>query len=301
MPEEQANNDTKTSWSFGDFAKGLGSPLTKNEDGSYNVAGALLTGAGSGLVTWVLSRMLGIKSGPSLGISILAALAGTHGAFTKQGGLDFFSNPKGYLKDFMDKKRMDNSRANMSLDGGNTSEEDYNAAMEQNMINENVANANYYLNYGRPETAQQTPSAGNTALATGKESSNKSSAAANSQTSMPKPATPGTGLKTVPSLADIQASRQRLAYLQDGMNSRYNYLIKNNPGFRSAMDQARMERVNRDLPMTSGEDNWYKAEDMIDTMNAMKPLGYLGRYPGNNKIFPNKVEFSPIGTPLSRR
>ena len=112
MPEEQqqaaapAANDTKTSWSFGDFAKGLGSPLTKNEDGSYNVAGALLTGAGSGLVTWVLSRMLGIKSGPSLGISILAALAGTHGAFTKQGGLDFFSNPKGYLKDFMDQKRV---------------------------------------------------------------------------------------------------------------------------------------------------------------------------------------------------
>ena len=112
MPETEqqqaaapAANDTSTSWNLGDFAKGFGSPLTKNENGTYNVAGALLTGAGTGLAAWFLSRVLGIKSGPSLGISILAGLAGAHGAFTKQGGLDFFSNPKGYLKDFMDSKR----------------------------------------------------------------------------------------------------------------------------------------------------------------------------------------------------
>ena len=110
-----AADDTKTSWNFGDFAKGFQTPFTKGENG-YNLAGALLVGGGTGLATWVLSRMLGIKGGPSLGISILAALAGTHGALAKQGGSGFLSNPKDYLKDIMDWKRS----GNMASNGGNT-------------------------------------------------------------------------------------------------------------------------------------------------------------------------------------
>ena len=352
MPETEqqqaaapAANDTSTSWNLGDFAKGFGSPLTKNENGTYNIAGALLTGAGTGLAAWFLSRVLGIKSGPSLGISILAGLAGAHGAFTKQGGLDFFSNPKGYLKDFMDKKREGGAPIDRSLDGGNTKEEDYNAAMEQNMASEN--SANQQLNYLRdkkdieqwsqepisPELLNAPDSILQQKMSLGKNSKeaiqaarvlqqrvkDRASGQARQSANVPPqtvvsnpggsgqppmavmPQTSAPAPIPTASPEDIQASRQKLNHLNAGIESRYNYLIKNNPDFRSAIDRAQRGMVKRDLPMTSGEDNWYKAEDMFDNMNALKPWGTYGRYPGNNNVFPNNVEFSPIGTPLSRR
>lgn len=91
------------------IVEGLGnaitSPFTKGADG-YNLTGALLFGAGTGLTTWLLSRMFGMKGGPSLAASILAGLGGAHVALTKQGGGDYL-NPN-YWRDIMDRKRVDN-------------------------------------------------------------------------------------------------------------------------------------------------------------------------------------------------
>lgn len=42
---------------------------------NYNYLGAALLGGGTGLITWALARLLGLKSGPSLTAGILGALA----------------------------------------------------------------------------------------------------------------------------------------------------------------------------------------------------------------------------------
>lgn len=103
MPNEEQQQATNPG-----IVEGLGnaitSPFTKGADG-YNLAGALLFGAGTGLTTWLLSRMFGMKGGPSLAASILAGLGGAHVALTKQGGGDYL-NPN-YWKDIMDRKRVD--------------------------------------------------------------------------------------------------------------------------------------------------------------------------------------------------
>lgn len=87
------------------IVEGLGaltSPFTKGADG-YNIPGALLFGAGTGLTTWLLSRLFGIKGGPSLAASVLAGLGGAHIAMAKQNGGDIFNFD--YLRELMNNNR----------------------------------------------------------------------------------------------------------------------------------------------------------------------------------------------------
>ena len=60
--------------------------LGNDEQGNtkFNYLGAALLGGGTGLITWALARLLGIKSGPSLTAGILGALATSYYAFGKQ-------------------------------------------------------------------------------------------------------------------------------------------------------------------------------------------------------------------------
>lgn len=87
MTQPQANAE-KPSFSdiMGNFTDGLSHPLTLNEGEAPNWAGAIMLGLGTGLTTWVLSRLFGVKSGPSFAFSILGALAGGHFALGQQYG-----------------------------------------------------------------------------------------------------------------------------------------------------------------------------------------------------------------------
>ena len=76
-------------YNFTNFQEDAAHPFTGRTDAQGNFTGynpvglALLTG-GTGLITWVLSRMLGMKSGASLTASILGSLAMAHVATGKQ-------------------------------------------------------------------------------------------------------------------------------------------------------------------------------------------------------------------------
>lgn len=66
-----------------DAMRGLRNPLSQM-NGEYNPYGAALVGGGTGLATYLFSRLLGMKNGPSLIASILGGLGGTHYALGKQ-------------------------------------------------------------------------------------------------------------------------------------------------------------------------------------------------------------------------
>lgn len=80
----------------------------------YNIAGALLFGAGTGLTSWALSRMLGLRGGASLGASILAGLAGTHVALSSQSGQGPFSMK--YWEDLMGGKPVSSTASKPTVD-----------------------------------------------------------------------------------------------------------------------------------------------------------------------------------------
>jgi len=86
-------------YNFTNFQEDAAHPFTGRTDAQGNFTGynpvglALLTG-GTGLITWVLSRMLGMKSGASLTASILGSLAMAHIATGKQRYGDAFDPMK---------------------------------------------------------------------------------------------------------------------------------------------------------------------------------------------------------------
>lgn len=69
---------------WGDEAlQGIQHPLS-TLNGYYNPYGAALLGGGTGLATYLISRLLGMKGGPSLIASLLGGLGGAHYALGKQ-------------------------------------------------------------------------------------------------------------------------------------------------------------------------------------------------------------------------
>jgi len=100
--------------------------LGNDEQGNtkFNYLGAALLGGGTGLITWALARLLGLKSGPSLTAGILGALATSYYAFGKQKyganwnpfsaeqGKGLFNN----VKNQIDQKRYENTKSRVSDD-----------------------------------------------------------------------------------------------------------------------------------------------------------------------------------------
>lgn len=114
-----ASTPATTDSKFADLGKGWDTPFAKVDD-KYNLAGALLVGGGSGLITWFLSRMFGLKGDVSLGASIIAGLAGAHGALSTQQGNGFLSLD--YLRELMDWNRVNGTGDKNQGDGNEDAE-----------------------------------------------------------------------------------------------------------------------------------------------------------------------------------
>lgn len=70
---------------LGDGApEGINAPLSRMGDGRYNMAGAALMGGGTGLATYLIGRLLGLKNGPSIVAALLGGLGGIHYSMGKQ-------------------------------------------------------------------------------------------------------------------------------------------------------------------------------------------------------------------------
>lgn len=96
---------------------------------NYNYLGSALLGGGTGLITWALARLLGFNSGSSLTAGLLGALVTTGYSMGRQKyGEGFDPLNAEHWKGIIERKKPEDR----SLDGGNTSEEDYNKAMEEN-------------------------------------------------------------------------------------------------------------------------------------------------------------------------
>lgn len=67
-----------------DASEGINAPLSRMSDGRYNMAGAALMGGGTGLATYLISRLLGLKNGPSIVAALLGGLGGIHYSMGKQ-------------------------------------------------------------------------------------------------------------------------------------------------------------------------------------------------------------------------
>ena len=101
---------------------GLGTDKQGNTN--FNYLGSALLGGGTGLVTWALGRLLGLKSGVSLTAGLLGALATSYYAFGKQKygadwnpfsaeqGKGLYNNVKGQI----DQKRYEKTKSRVSDD-----------------------------------------------------------------------------------------------------------------------------------------------------------------------------------------
>lgn len=67
-----------------DASEGINAPLSRMSDGRYNMAGAALMGGGTGLATYLISRLFGLKNGPSIVAALLGGLGGVHYSMGKQ-------------------------------------------------------------------------------------------------------------------------------------------------------------------------------------------------------------------------
>lgn len=97
--------------------QGIQNPLTKL-NGDYNPYGAALLGGGTGLATYLISRLLGMKGGPSLIASLLGGLGGAHYAMGKQYAGNGKYNPFNieYLRELINRLRSRNAEPQTSGD-----------------------------------------------------------------------------------------------------------------------------------------------------------------------------------------
>jgi hypothetical protein len=118
---------------WGKQLENIKSPFTglgtdKQGNTNFNYLGAALLGGGTGLVTWALARLLGLKSGPSLTAGLLGALATSYYAFGKQKygegwnpfsaeqGKGLFANAGNQIKNTIDQKRSERIQKNLPTD-----------------------------------------------------------------------------------------------------------------------------------------------------------------------------------------
>lgn len=176
-------------YNFTNFQEDAAHPFTGRTDAQGNFTGynpvglALLTG-GTGLITWVLARMLGMKSGASLTASILGSLAMAHIATGKQRYGDAFDPMKvdqwkemfnkmtehkpTYEEQIMEDELAENERAAKEIDKENAEIAKQQQAYQDNKkmvnaasknpeinsyINENTSDTdlNLYIENGSPE------------------------------------------------------------------------------------------------------------------------------------------------------
>lgn len=90
-----------------DIMNGIKAPLSRMHNSEYNPYGALLVGGGTGLLTYLISRLLGIKKKQSLLTSLLTGLGGAHYALGKQhaGGGKYNPLSFDYIKDIIERQR----------------------------------------------------------------------------------------------------------------------------------------------------------------------------------------------------
>lgn len=139
---------------WGKQLENIKSPFTglgtdKQGNTNFNYLGAALLGGGTGLVTWALGRLLGLKSGPSLTAGLLGALATSYYAFGKQKygagwnpfsaeqGKGLFANAGNQIKNTIEQKR-----AARHINNANTLAE---KSSQQRVDNGTFKNVNPYV------------------------------------------------------------------------------------------------------------------------------------------------------------
>lgn len=141
---------------------GLGTDKQGNTN--FNYLGAALLGGGTGLITWALSRLLGIKSGASLTAGILGALATSYYAFGKQKygadwnpfsaeqGKGLFANAGNQIKNTIEQRRANKQISNANKAIHTPEQSVANAAAQHKYL------SNLDPNGMAPDIAYRTPS-----------------------------------------------------------------------------------------------------------------------------------------------